>query len=551
MPTSSTLALGQASYELLEALGTPDSEALDSQRVVETLRAEQRGGLIDGLSIGVREGYAFGGGEGLGDILSLNIADASRGLLFNDSDAADPSFVEAFNQSNTVEAPLSNATSDANINILAHADQAEFALGGGDNRLNAARDLTNSEVQALDGSDTIRIGGRADGSFVSLGDGNDQLTVGRSSHGLDVDTGAGDDSALFLGTLTASETAARTFQTEDGNEVTVNEGSNLINLGDGNDKARFLGGIQGGIPGSTGYEVQLGAGNDSVEFGRGSVNDGFVLNTGIGSDDVSLGRETTSAVIDLGWDGEGTPPSGDSVVLGAGALLQQSGIRSGQSQDTLKLAGEVIDTSLDLGWGDSLVEVSGTVLMGSSENLGVWDLGGGSDTLVFSGTSDVSDGGSGGYINLGLGADSLTLLGGGFGIEFDLGNDDSIDEISFGTDIAYGSLVISNFGTNDILWIGNGKYGYEYELLNAAANLDDLTYFMSGANVIWSQEENGGNSTQEVMTLGTDQFVGVSLTASETEAIAELDDASDWVSGWSPISEMEPTPEPYFPDYPA
>ena len=67
MPSSSTLALGQATYELLDALDDqtlPSSSELQGQRVVETVRADRRGGVIDNFNIGVRDDFAFGGGAG-------------------------------------------------------------------------------------------------------------------------------------------------------------------------------------------------------------------------------------------------------------------------------------------------------------------------------------------------------------------------------------------------------------------------------------------------------------------------------------------------------
>ena len=472
MPAS-TLALGQATYELLDALdeqNPPSPGDLGSQSVVETVRAEQRGGVIENLDIGVREDFSFGGGTGLGNIRALNIADATQGLTFNDSDLRNGA-----------------QSSNANLNILRQADGADLGLGGGDNRLNAARDLTDSQVQALGGSDTVRVGGRADGSFISLGEGEDQLLVGRSSQDLDVDTGAGDDMALFLGTLRSSSSTPNA-------QVQINQGSNVVNLGDGDDLALFRGGIQGtpsSAPGTNGYEIQLGEGDDTAAFGRGSRSDGFVLDTGVGSDIVDLGYTTTNAVLDLGWDNGGNvPSSGDTVVLGAAASLEDSVIRSGQSQDVVKLAGSVIDTSLDLGWGDSSVDVTGDVLMGSNGSLSTWDLGAGSDTLVFSGTSDISDGGWGGYVELGKGADSLDLLGSGYGVGFDLGNDNSVDVVRFADDHAYMATTISNFGTNDILWIGQGQYGYQYEFLNEFANEYDLEDFRFANDVIWSQSSN-------------------------------------------------------------
>jgi hypothetical protein len=134
--------------------------------------------------------------------------------------------------------------------------------------------------------------------------------------------------------------------------------------------------------------------------------------------------------------------------------------------------------------------------------------------------------------------------------------------------------VISNFGSNDILWIGQGQYGYEYQFLNDFANELDLDDFRFANNVVWSQIDDAGSVDQEVMTLDTEQFTGGSLAAIyneinpigiDGEAIASIDEASDWVDGTVittdteissiafipdslPISGTEPTPEPYFPD---
>ena len=74
MPSSSTLALGQATYELLDALdeqSSPSGSQLESRSVVETVRADRRGGVITNENIGVRDDFAFGGGTGLGAKIPL------------------------------------------------------------------------------------------------------------------------------------------------------------------------------------------------------------------------------------------------------------------------------------------------------------------------------------------------------------------------------------------------------------------------------------------------------------------------------------------------
>lgn len=463
MSSSATLALGQASYTLLDVLNDDDVKvaSLSKRGSTETLSAVKRGGEISDIGI-------------LGDgLTTLNVADRSSALFYADN-------------------YISNSSIDSKINLLAGSSFSTFELGDGDNRFNAARDLTDSEVTAHEGDDTIRIGSSADGSFVSTGAGDDQFTANRASNGLDVVMGEGDDKALFLGTLTAGPSLVTPFY------ININDGQSIVDMGAGDDSVTFLGGVQGGEPGSTGYEIQLGAGYDTVVFGANSRSNGFVLNTGTGSDEVTLGRTTTNAVIDLGWDngGEGYLQNtdlysgqGDLMVLGVGATLEDSLIRSGQSNDLLFLAGTVTDSTLDLGWGNADVDVFGAVGFGDDTEA-LWDLGGGNDTLTFREYSDISLLGneSYGYIDLGTGADSLSLLGTGFGewgaIEFDLGDDSDIDTIEFGLDSAYSGLLINNFGDEDILIIGDSEYGYE-DILGFGGD-DDLSTFLAAGNEIRS-----------------------------------------------------------------
>lgn len=504
--SASTLALGSASYTLLEALDGKDIAKASLRGTTETLQAINRGGLISSVGI-----------QGDGNT-TLNITDRSQFLVYNDDQRSDVS--QSLN-------PDANA---ANINILANTEFSQFGLGSGNNRINAARDLVDSEIQALGGNDTVRIGGSAEGSFVSLGDGQDNFTASRATNNLDVAMGAGDDTALFLGTLTAGPGSLAQWGANEG----IRSGSNIVDMGDGADSATFLGGVQAGTDGDN-YEIQLGAGNDTAVFGGNSDSEGFVLNTGTGSDNVTLGRNTTNAAIDLGWNGAGAP-EGDLMVLGLGATLSDSAIRSGQSRDTLRLAGTVTDTHLDLGWGGSLVEVDGLSGFGTTDAT-VWDLGSGNDTLTFGELSDISVlGGGSGFISLGLGADQLNLLGSGDGaygsIEFDLGNDGESDTIVFGLDSSYYGFTISNFGTNDILFIGTGSYGYGYQFLNEFANETDLLDFQTLGNVIWSQNVDAYGTEQSIMTLGQGSLETNEkgdLTAL-TEGWLEINNDGSWIA---------------------
>lgn len=542
---ATTLALGQAAYDLLDELdGAVDgeiSQELESLSIRENIRSSVRGAVLDNLSIGADgANFSFNSAEvGKGTIESLNILDRSRNFSFIDSDIDTTPSTTGVDGVDGVFDTSTGLASNANINFLASAETAEVALGGGDNFLNASRDFTNSEVQSLDGADTIRIGGSANGSFFSTGAGEDNLSVAGSSEGLNVSMGDGDDEALFLGTLTpGSESTGVSVDTE------INDGVNVINMGRGNDTVEFVGGIQGSDAfqvgallgtvdsyNSSGYEVQLGAGDDLAEFGSNSVNSGFALNTGTGQDTVVLGGSTQFAQFDLGYGA-----SGDSVVLGAGAELMNSVVQSSNSAgDTLRLAGDVIDTALSLGSGGDAVNVEGVLEFSQGES--VWDLAGGDDTLVFGEFSTLSTSGfdGEGLISLGTGADELSLEGSAltFGdVEFDLGLDADVDIVRFESSTGYSGVVISNFGDNDILFIGEGEYGFGYEFLNEFANAAQIEEFQSAGNVIWANPDATTDSLtddQTPMTLDLTEMnvVNTNVDGAGTVEVAVSTDEGD------------------------
>lgn len=536
MPAS-TLALGQAAYDLLDELdGNADGQIsadLESITIRENVRSSVRGGVINGLSIGADGNFSFNPAEvDKGTIDSLNILDRSRNFTFTDSDLDTTEETTSVDGVDGVYNTESGLASNADINFLGSAESANVGLGGGDNSINASRDFTNSEIQSLDGADTVRIGGSADGSFLSTGAGKDNLRVARSSEDLNVSMGDGDDEALFLGALTPGESRSTSKSIT---SSTPNDGVNIVNMGRGDDKVEFIGGIQGSNMfqfgtqlgwidsyDDSGYEVQLGAGNDLVEFGSNSNNSGFALNTDTGQDTVVLGGSTQFAQFDLGSDS-----SGDSVVLGAGAEFMNSVIRSSNSAgDTLRLAGDVIDSAIRLGSGDDSVKVDGVLDFTQGES--VWDLAGGDDTLVFGELSTLSTFAGEGLISLGTGADELSLEGSAlaFGdVEFDLGLDADVDTIRFDSSTGYSGVVISNFGDNDILFIGEGQYGFGYEFLNEFANAAQIDEFQSAGNVIWGNSDatndiSTDDQTPMVLDLDTMDVVNTDVDGAGTVEVA-------------------------------
>jgi hypothetical protein len=391
----STLALGQASYELLDALVTTSSNRIGTK--TETIRAETRGGLIEGVEAVV----AFG--NRVGDISVLNVADQSSGLSIADAD------VSTFT---TFTGGL-----DARINLLSSSEESSIALGQGDNQLFAAKNLLSSSVSAGLGDDTVRIGGSATGTELNLGDGNNSVLISKNSVGVDVNVGGGSDTLLFLGSISAGLTS-----------------DNIVNTRSGDDILTFTGGVKGGVEGE--YLIQTGAGEDTVIFGYESLNNNFELDTSEGSDFVALGRSTENADISFGA-GSGS----DTLILGMGADITNSDVHSSQTGgDLLYLYGNVVESDFYL-----------------------------------------SNGG-----------DIVGLFGAGSGSIFDLGYDDSTDQVILTDDsfMSYNDIVISNFGEHDILIIGDQEYsyadfsGYDYDSTLGQFLIGNQVFFKNGPSVM-------------------------------------------------------------------
>jgi hypothetical protein len=350
MPSSSTLSLGQASYELLDALVTTSTNR--DQTKTATVRAEFRGGVIDPGEVTV----AFGNRSG--DISTLNIADESFGLSILDGDLSPTTSYP--NQTSYPNPTLPSAPAggaNARVNLMADAEQAQIALGQGDNKLFAAKDLLRSTVSAGLGDDTVRIGGSASYTELNLGGGDNSVLVAKDSEGLSVNVGdddihdAGSDTLLFLGSLTA---AGYGFE-------------NTINTRGGDDFISFTGGLEGGDQGE--YLVHAGAGDDTILFGSQKLSNNFDLDTGEGSDFIALGRGTGNADIGLGY-GAGS----DTLVLGLGADITASVIHSSQTGgDHLYLSGYVAESDFYLGNGGDFIGLYGAGV-NSSFDLGYDDV---------------------------------------------------------------------------------------------------------------------------------------------------------------------------------
>ena len=508
---ATTLALGSASYQLLDALVTTSPNNAPATGTTATLSAKQRGGVIGSVVGGEKLDITVPFGTAAHQVTAFNVSSVSDGVTVRDADW------------NVVGGTTG---SNAAINFLANASNAQVLLGGGDNRFNASRDFVGSTINAGGGNDSIRIGGAATGSLVNTGGGNDTLIVGRTSTDFDANLGAGDDSAMFLGALVAgadttmpwdasmhgqssvssipstSPTTGMSMQGQSpvpfsyptepgmgtsmpGQSLAPRAYANIINMGEGNDTASFKGGVTGK------YELQMGGGADTTVFGANSLSSGFLLDTGAGSDSTVLGWQTSNAKIQLG-----SGAFSDTLVLGLGADITNSTITSYQSSgDRLSFDGDLMSVGILLGTGQDSINLTGTAEFAGTFDS--WSLGAGNDTVTLNDGSDVF---GPGLISLGAGADSMLLRNIGDGFMIDLGIDSSTDLIEFaestsGSDFGYTGLTINNFGRQDILIIGNDSLTYS-----------GLTSYMSNSYSpdndasVWGSFFSSGNRVNRIVS---------------------------------------------------
>ena len=507
---ATTLALGSASYELLDALVTTSPNSTPGTGATATLSAKQRGGTIGGATGAEKVDLTVPFGTAAGQASALNVSSVSNGLIVRDNDSA---------------LVGGSSGSDATVNFLANASNAQVLLGGGNNRFNASRDFVASALNSGDGNDSIRIGGAANGSLFNTAGGNDSLIVGKTSADVDANLGAGNDSALFLGALIAGSDSTKSWDSSvQAHDQFNGDYNNIVNLGEGNDSASFQGGVTGN------YELQMGGGADTTVFGSRSLNSGFLLDTGSGSDSTVLGFQTNNVEIQLG-----SGPFSDTLVLGLGADLLNSTISSSQSGisqglgDRLLFAGDLMSVGIQLGSGRDSLNLTGTASFAGPTDS--WSLADGNDTVILGASSDVF---GHGLISLGAGADSLFMAGTGDDFMIDLGSDWSADTIAFAAtspsgEFGYTGLTINNFSNGDILLIGNDVLTY-----SGLASYTSPGYAADQDSSVWSSFFSAGNRINTIVSNDT-LSSGGSTMPSMTGSYPSTQDSMMWGSQYPGI----------------
>ena len=230
----------------------------------------------------------------------------------------------------------------------------------------------NNTVDGGAGNDSIQLSATASGTLSSLavGVGNATLLAGAGDDTLDV-------SILATG----------------GNAVAMGLQQAVVNLGDGNDVARFDvrsdGDAYGLSDGTNGFKVtggsvlDLGGGNDSLSIDVRAGHDAYgihksTLLAGDGNDRVSITVDGAAgswgvfgSQIDMG--GGHDYLSITAGATGRGTAVEGSSIDLGTGNDTLEIAGAVHNATVLAGLGKDMLHIDGAVIGASLIDAGADD----------------------------------------------------------------------------------------------------------------------------------------------------------------------------------
>ena len=213
------------------------------------------------------------------------------------------------------------------------------------------------------------------------------------SHGGEIGNHVGDQGRNYFSdaTVTLSNT-----QTDDKVGFGFDAGNDTLTFNGNN---TFGNGTEG-----SGASIDMGGGNNTINFvGKNSVAS-LNLETGDGTDTINIGGETSFGGTFTGsTDGYtfkqrvsiSTGSGDDTINIDKGAVLKAATINTGDGNDNVKLNGELQDTpdywhstsSIDLGSGDDTLHIGKDAIMGSGTTI---KGGAGTDTLDIAGNIDFS-----------------------------------------------------------------------------------------------------------------------------------------------------------------
>ena len=213
------------------------------------------------------------------------------------------------------------------------------------------------------------------------------------SHGGEIGNYVGDQGRNYFSDATVTLSNTQTddkvgFRFDAGNDTLTFNGNNT-----------FGNGAEG-----SGAGIDMGGGNNTINFVGKNSAASLNLETGDGADTINIGGETSFGGTFTGSTDSNTfkqrvsisTGSGDDTInIDKGAVLKAATINTGDGNDNVKLNGELQDTpdywhstsSIDLGNGNDTIHVGKDAIMGSGTTI---KGGAGTDTLDIAGNIDFS-----------------------------------------------------------------------------------------------------------------------------------------------------------------
>lgn len=232
------------------------------------------------------------------------------------------------------------------------------------------------------------------------------------SHGGEIGNHVGDQGRNYFSDATVTLSNTQTddkvgFRFDAGNDTLTFNGNNT-----------FGNGTEG-----SGADIDMGGGNNTINFVGKNSAASLILETGDGTDTINIGGETSFGGTFTGsTDGYtfkqrvsiSTGSGDDTINIDKGAVLKAATINTGDGNDNVKLNGELQDTpdywhstsSIDLGNGDDTLHIGKDAIMGSGTTI---KGGAGTDTLDIAGNIDFSKVAGFEKVSLGGSENNVTL----------------------------------------------------------------------------------------------------------------------------------------------
>ncbi|WP_207859785.1 VCBS domain-containing protein, partial [Volucribacter psittacicida] len=258
-------------------------------------------------------------------------------------------------------------------------------LGGGDNSIFTGTYLDDSKITMEDGNNSIVATTSISDTTMTLGNGNNRITSGTYMQDVNITAGNGDNTILVKTTM-------------DDTNITLGDGNNAITTSNHlNDSTIIMGNGDNSV--TTGAEIggtTLTTGSGSDTFNFDSIANASVINTGAGDDTIMVTQYIyknalytgNSPTINMG-DGD------DKLIVGNNSnidayISNETSIDMGNGNDIIEVTGSIgLGTdrfTVQLGAGDDKITIGGDV----GQNVTI-DGGDGLDTLVITSSSKVDN----------------------------------------------------------------------------------------------------------------------------------------------------------------